>query len=744
VSDHTELRQIFECLPAEAQASLRESAARGLDALRKPEALSGAKWAHRYFFLSAESSQREEQWVAWPYQIGWLDAMADDRIREVTIYKSARLGYTKCLLSDLARTAQHVRRNQCIWLPVDGDAKDFVKTDLNPMLEDVAIMRTVFPKALRKSKDNSLEQKKFLGSLCKIRGGQASGNYRRLTVATARADELDGFELSVEGAGTPDSLIRKRVEGATYPKCIWGSTGRKRGVSHIERLHQAMDVRMRFQITCPHCDVEHPIEWGGPKVPYGIKWDPLDPEGSVRHHCHHCHQPIAQADYLRLARTAAWVSDCGTFRLRHWWDEKGEPCSEWTTADGTPCLPPERVGLHAWTIYSEQAGLTWGQVVREFLEAHRALKAGNKAPMIQWTNETKGETWEETGETADVSDLQTRARASGYLMRQVPEGALELVASVDVQGDRFEIMVQGIGPGRVLQASDESQTEPLLETETWIIDYIVLDANPSLMGEWDRLWVTLQQQYQHRSGAWMQISGCAVDTGGSYTHQSYMFVNKYHQRNPRFRLFAIKGSSQDGDPIVPKSAKWLDINLNGRTVKRGVKLWSVGTDTAKDLIYGRLKLTEAGPGCMHFASNLPREFFKQYGNEKRIPVRVNGRSTFRWVHVSGANEVVDLSVYCEFVVQAMLIPRYSARRWQQLRERLVPDLFAVDEAPPAAAVDAGELPALPGAANPIQPGAEPATRPPPSQQKLQPAARSSASAQPAPSGLGSDAWRGRL
>ncbi|MES2346369.1 MAG: phage terminase large subunit family protein, partial [Pseudomonadota bacterium] len=376
MSDISDLRHIMRSVAPELRLSILGAAATGLAALSKPEDIPLPLWAHRNFYLSAESSQTEEEWRAWPIQIGILFCMGDDNVEEFTFFKSARLGYTKCLLAETCYTAQHQRRNQCIWQPTDKDSDDFVKTDLEPALRDVRIMRTVFPQVLAKSKANTLQQKKFLGSLLKMRGGTAAGNFRRLTLSKGKADELDGFEQSIEKAGTPDALIRKRVEGATYPKCIWGSTGRKRHLSHIERLYLASDARMKFEITCPHCDLEHPLEWGSKKSAHGMKWDMEDPEGTVHHKCPHCHGSIVQSDYLRLARTGCWVSDCGLFRLRHWWDEKSEPYAEWTTADGTPCLPPKRVAMHCWTAYSEQPGVTWAKILREFLDAAKALKVG--------------------------------------------------------------------------------------------------------------------------------------------------------------------------------------------------------------------------------------------------------------------------------------------------------------------------------------------------------------------------------
>jgi phage terminase large subunit GpA-like protein len=717
MSDLSEISKVIRALPAELRKSLLASSQNGLEALRKPEDLSLPKWAHRHFYLSAESSQREEEWRAWPIQIGILFAMGDDNVEEFTFFKSARLGYTKCLLAEIGYTAQHQRRNQCVWQPSDGDSDDFVKTDLEPMLRDVKIMRKVFPRVLAKSKANTLQQKKFLGSLLKMRGGNAAGNYRRLTLAKAKADELDGFDQSIEKAGPPDTLIRKRVEGATYPKCIWGSTGRKKHVSHIERLYKASDIRMKFQISCPHCQAEHPLEWGGKKVAHGIKWDMHDPEGTVRHVCPHCREAITQGDYLRLARTGAWVSECGLFRLRHWWDENGEPCAEWTDANSKPCLPPKRVAMHCWTAYSEQPGVTWGKILREFLDAVEAMKVGNREPMIAWINETKGETYEEEAETADVNFLQTRAKNSGYVKGKVPMGGLLLVIGIDVQDNRFELVVWAVGRGE----------------QMWAIDYLVVDANPADMRDWEALWLLIYGlRYRHVHGAEMRVRGASVDTGGHYTHQSYAFVRAYSPLDPSYRLFAVKGSSTPGDPIKAKAAKWMDITLKGRTTKRGVKLWMVGVDTAKDLFYGRLKITKPGPGYVNFASDLPSEFFRQYGNERRMKVRTNGQDAYRWVHTTGANEVVDCTDYALFTIEALGVGKFSEKQWKDLEAAVAPDLFYVPEDEP----DPEPATELITDIMTVEPESKPQS-PPQAVQVAQ------ASASPAPNPFASEEWLSR-
>jgi len=653
----------WQHLPVPLRESLRASVAKGLEALRVPEPVSLSVWAHRHFYLSAESSQRTQRWEAYPFQIGLMDAMSDDGIEEVDFQKSARLGYTKCLLAMMGYTAQHKRRNQAVWQPTDDDSDDFTKTEVEPMLRDVRIMRSVFPQVLAKSKVNTLQQKKFLGSVLKLRGGKSAGNFRRLTIAVAILDELDGFDQQVEKSGDPWTLAWKRLEGATYKKLIAGTTPRIKGFSHIEARCNAADVRMAYQVTCPHCEADHPLVWGGKESLHGMKWSHEDPENTVHHICPHCHGSIRQSDYLRIWRTGKWVSDCGNFQLVHGWSDNGEPWSQWQTAAGDKCIPPRHVAFHAWTAYSPQA--TWADIVREFLNASAKAKTGDKGPLQGFVNETLGETWEEEVDKADAHQLAKRAEA--YSLRSVPLGGLQLAAGVDVQDDRFEIATWAFGRGE----------------EMWLVDYTVLDANPADERDWKRLYDHLRLPLKHANGPHIGISAAAIDSGGHFTHQCYSFVHQYGNATQSLRLYAVKGSSKSGDPVKGRASSQ-DINHRGRVLKRGVKLWMVGTDTAKDLFFGRLKVTQPGAGYVHFSKDLATAFYNGLTAEVRMLAKTATGDQYRWVKRAARNEPLDCTVYAIFCAHMLDIHRHTERRWQQLEQAVAPDLFDLPVEPTVA------------------------------------------------------------
>ena len=295
--------------------------------------------------------------------------------------------------------------------------------------------------------------------------------------------------------------------------------------------------------------------------------------------------------------------------------------------------------------------------MREFLSAKTKAKSGDKGELKTFVNTTLGETWEEEAEKADAHELA--ARAEDYPLRSVPVGGLVLVAGVDVQDNRFEVVVWAIGRGE----------------EMWPVDYSVLDANPADERDWDRLHQYLQMPFDHHAGGAIKIEAVAIDTGGHFTHQVYAFCRTHQQR----RYYAIKGVSRDGFPVKGRSSLQ-DVNWRGKIIKRGVRLWDVGTDTAKDLLFGRLRVTQPGPGFVHFSKHLPGEFYHQLTAEQRVMQRTARGDVFRWVKTRARNEVLDCTVYATFAAHMLDLHRYTERQWQRLADAVQPkngDLFMV-------------------------------------------------------------------
>ncbi len=62
---------------------------RGLATFAATEPMTLREWAEKHFYLSAESSQVEQRWEAWPFQRGILACIGSDDVHEVDVIKSA-------------------------------------------------------------------------------------------------------------------------------------------------------------------------------------------------------------------------------------------------------------------------------------------------------------------------------------------------------------------------------------------------------------------------------------------------------------------------------------------------------------------------------------------------------------------------------------------------------------------------------------------------------------------------------
>lgn len=633
----------------ETRAAIIGAVKLGLESLRADPPQSLSQWAAEHFRLAGESSHQKGAWQAWPMQVGIMDMMSDDRIEELDVQKAKRLGYTKMITAFIAYNIAHRRRKQAIWQPTDDDRDSYVKSEIDPVLDPVTGVESVrrARRAGSKSED-TMKLKVFRDSALHILGGKAARAYRRITVAVAILDEWSGFDLQIEKSGDAGGLAKGRLEGAPYPKFIGGSTPRIKGLCQTERARLAADVDLRYYIECPHCGAEHPLEWGGKTKLYGFKWDEGNP-ASVRHVCPHCHGTTTQADYMPggKPRAGAWV--CIKTGLRLGVDRI------WRDNTGMPTRPPKHVGLQVWSAYSPQR--SWESIVREFIAALESLKKGDVGPMQLFVNETLGETWELQGDRTDEHELQ--ARAEPYALGVVQDGGLILTAGIDVQRNRWEIGVWAWGRG----------------LESWCIEHKIIEGNAASDEDWEQLTTWLQRRYvQAWHGGTMGISSISIDSSDQ-TQAVYNWARKMTGILP---VRAIKGAKEANKPIKnPATAQ--EVNWRGKRWPKGLKLWPVGVNTAKDLLLGQLAIDKPGPGYVHTSDQLEREWYEQLTAEQRIIMRTPSGETHRWVKRRPRNEVLDCRVYATHAAYCLGLHQYTDAKWSQLEQAVQPDgdLFAM-------------------------------------------------------------------
>ena len=249
-----------------------------------------------------------------------------------------------------------------------------------------------------------------------------------------------------------------------------------------------------------------------------------------------------------------------------------------------------------------------------------------------------------------------------------------LTAGVDVQDNRLEVGVYGWGPGE----------------EVALVDHQVIPGDPAQADLWERLDAYLAGRFRHLRGGTLGIEAVAIDTGGHFTHTVYQYVR---DRSPGRRIesggvtwvqrvFAIKGLDRPGMPVKGKGSP-VDVNWRGKIVQRGVMLWMVGTNSAKDWWYSRLRHETPGPGFVHVPADVATEWCEQMTVESRVQARTARGVRMVWACPPGKrNEAWDCAVYALFASHALGLDRYTTAMWERMAERIAPrqaDLLSAPE-----------------------------------------------------------------
>jgi len=248
-------------------------------------------------------------------------------------------------------------------------------------------------------------------------------------------------------------------------------------------------------------------------------------------------------------------------------------------------------------------GFTWREIWRQWQDAH-----GDTANLKRFINTTLGETWEEAGDS--IEDIALIARLEDYPER-LP--ASLVTAGVDVQKDRIEASIVAWGTGE----------------EAWLVDHLILPGDTARPEVWDDLADDL-------TAAGVQFA--AIDSGYN-TSMAYAFTEK------RRWAVAVKGVTGMGRPLIEDEKKRRQRLRNRR--KKAVQVEPLGVDQGKALVYSRLKLTQPGPGYVHFPRDaaFDDEYFNQLAAEKLVTKVRGTRPIQEWVQTRPRNEALDCLLY---------------------------------------------------------------------------------------------------
>lgn len=605
---------------------VRPAFARGL--LPDPNMTVDA-WADRYMIIPKESGANESgkyRTSRTPHARAVMEALSDSHWCKVV----ALMGASQMLKTQVGLNwfccSVHQSPANFLWILPTGKLAKRTSARVSKTIAAVPEVRERVAAPRARDSVNTLDTKEYVGGSLHIVTAGAAANLSEIPARRVLFDEVDRAEGNVNGEGDPVALAKARQ--TTFErnrKSYFPSSPTTTGQSIIEHLY-LQGTRQEALAECVHCGHAQPLIFERLQQ---------DDAGRAIYPCIECGAVMYETDKNRMFARGLW--------------------SDGVAGDG------ETVSFTINAMFAPYGWLPWIALLREYRAARAKLDEGSEELMITFYNTRLARCWERKKEQTKASELQ--ARAETYKLGTVPKGGLILVCTVDTQPDRLEAKVLAWGEGM----------------EGWVVDYQVLSGSPSEQAVWDRLDnEVLLAKYRHAGGRDLPVSAAFIDSGGANTHDVYNFTRTRQHRH----VYAIKGESRYGKPILAAKPSLVDVNWQGKHVPHGAKLWLIGTDTAKDYLAARYALV-GGPGAVHFPADLPAEYYEQLTAEYCITVYKRGRKVRVWEKKKNdRNEAGDLMVYAVACAHYLGLHKKTPAQWKQVREFVDPDTRDLFQDPP--------------------------------------------------------------
>ncbi len=588
---------------------------RRINSSLKPPSSTVSKWADKRRFLSREASAEPGRWqtARAPFQRGPMDAIFENDIETVVIKAATQMMKTEVLLNVIG---YHIDEDPCPILAVQPSlslAKTFSKDRLAPMIRDTPVLREKVSRAKSRDSYNTIQHKRFLGGHVTIVSAQTAGELAMRPIRLLICDEVDKFPKDVSHEGDPIDLAKKRTATFAGRKVYITSSPTTKGNSVIEYHYSLSDQRI-YLVPCPACKHAQSLIWKN------LKWERTKTgslkQGSVYYECGKCKAKIKETSKIDMLAGGYW--------------DKQRPSIT------------SIAGFWINELYSPWK--TWDELVETFLRAKSDIEQ-----LKVFVNTSLAESFEEQGETPDWQIIAKRPRR--YCKCRVPTGGLVLVAGADVQPDRIEVEIKAYGKNK----------------RSWSIDYRIFFGSTEGRKVWQKLDDLLEESFEYEQGGALKISMLALDSGFA-TNNVYAFGRKYGLS----RVMVIKGGPASQNEYITRPSI-RDFDYKGKTIKRGVRLFTINVTKIKTQLFIYLKTEDENhAGYMAFPVGYDEEYFKQLTAEVLLKKKDrHGFYKYEYKKAYDRNEVLDCNVYARAASMFLGVDYLTDLQWDQIKKRIL-------------------------------------------------------------------------
>lgn len=552
--------------------------------MEPPPSLSVSDWAYAFCQLpsdSAEPGRYKTSRVEYMREV--MNAFTQSDVHKIAVKSSSQVGKSAVLLNIVGRTAHLDPANIMIIQPTLETAMDFSKSRLQKLISDTKVLTPLFYEKLKSRDANqTILSKVFKGGRIILVGANSPSGLASRPIRILLCDEVDRYPASAGGKeGDPVSLAIVRCSTYWNYKVALFSTPTIKGSSRIDAAYEEGTQEV-WSHACPNCGSLEALDYRQMITDHKTRENSAGKKivvvNSVKWRCPQCGFLFTEKQ-MRAAAQKYVVQNPDALKN----------------------------GVRSFFINGfSSPWLKWRDIMREWLEAQ-----GDPFRESVVFNTRFGLSYEMPSEV-DEKTLSDKLEDYGA---QIPDGVILLTAGVDVQKNRLEYGIYG------------------WNSETcWAIASDVIRGQPDNPSTWQALDSVLDRTFYFADGTPIKIARTFVDSGFSTS-----FVYDYCRRRAHKGVFAIKGASIFGAPLINKTTRLKDV---------GIYLTSLNVDDGKNQIYGMLTAEKIHFGCdvEGLRRNFDEVYFRQITSEHRVR-KPNGKEVWEKISKDRRNEQLDILVY---------------------------------------------------------------------------------------------------
>lgn len=548
-----------------------------LEAFKPPERYTVSEWADNFRVLTNISAE-PGRWRTnrTPYLKEPMDKFTDPLIEQIVLCFGAQIGKTEAELNMIGYALDQTQSPVMMVYPTDSIAKFASDKRVQPMI-----------KSVKSISDNFDENSKLLeldfnnGNYMVLVGANSPSNLSSRSIKYLFFDEIDKYPAFSGKEADPIKLAKERTKTFVDKKIVMVSTPTVES-GNIWQAFMNANERRQYYVPCPHCGVSQTLKFKQ------IKWpdehnDNVDMiRDTAYYECEHCGGHIHDRHKMEMLRHGKWVAvNASQSKVRS-------------------------ISYHLSSIYSPW--VTFGDVAYEFKNSK-----GTPASLMNFINSWLAEPWR-SAKTKSTQNMQFTE--STYPCGIVPDKAVLLIASVDVQLDHFWWEVRAYAPG----------------VKSYLIDY-------GQASTWEDLEeIIIHREYPSEFGEPRQIMKAGIDSGFR-TDEVYQFCSRFPEV-----CIPLKGSSNHTTMTAPYTMTSLEKGVVG-----GLKLYVLNTDYWKDFIFARMVRPINEDGTIHLYKDCPQEYSDHLRSEEKQEHRnvKTGAVTVQWKPLTShpVNHLLDTCTY---------------------------------------------------------------------------------------------------